>query len=135
MKEDIEIRVAKLTFAFILGSGVYSILEIIYRGYTHPSMVVTGGVCGAVIYAFANSKIKYLNAVLLSALFITAAELTAGLIVNRLMGLNVWDYSHYKINFLGQICPRFSLIWLILSFIAVPLCRYMDKKLFFINAD
>lgn len=131
MKDDIEIRVAKLTFGFVFGAGVYSILEIIYRGYTHPSMAVTGGICGAVIYALSISKIKYVKAAIISAFFITAAELTVGLIVNRLMGLNVWDYSHHKFNFMGQICPLFSLIWLVLSFFTIPLCRYMDKKLFF----
>ena len=123
MKDDIEIRVAKLTFGFVFGAGVYSILEIIYRGYTHPSMAVTGGICGAVIYALSISKIKYVKAAIISAFFITAAELTVGLIV--------WDYSHHKFNFMGQICPLFSLIWLVLSFFTIPLCRYMDKKLFF----
>ena len=135
MKKDIEIMVAKLTFAFIFGAGVYSILEIFYRGYTHPSMAITGGVCTMVIYTLAISKIGYVKSAVMSALFITSAELVVGLIVNRLMGLNVWDYSHHKFYFLGQICPAFFLIWLIISIFAIPLCRYMDKKFFFIKFD
>ncbi|MBE6543929.1 MAG: hypothetical protein E7675_05970 [Ruminococcaceae bacterium] len=133
MREDIEIRVAKLTFAFMFGAGVYSIIEILYRGYTHPSMTITGGICCVAVYCFAISKIGYLKSAVLSAVFITLSELCVGLLVNRILGLNVWDYSHHKFNIMGQICPLFSAIWLILSMISIPLCRYMDKKLFFYN--
>ena len=46
---------------------------------------------------------------------VTALELVTGLVVNRWLGLNVWDYSNLPMNFLGQICLPYFLLW-------VPLC-------------
>ena len=39
----------------------------------------------------------------LGTAFITAAELAVGLVVNRALGLQVWDYSREFGNVLGQI--------------------------------
>ena len=46
----------------------------------------------------------------LGTAFITAAELAVGLVVNRALGWQVWDYSREFGNVLGQICPLFSFL-------------------------
>ena len=50
---------------------------------------------------------------------ITAVELTAGLLVNR--GYRVWDYRHVPMNFMGQICLPYSLLWIPVSYGAIRL--------------
>ena len=47
---------------------------------------------------------------LIGAGIITLVELGAGLLVNR--NFRVWDYRDQWGNFLGQICPVFSLLWI-----------------------
>ena len=41
---------------------------------------------------------------------ITMVELTAGLLFNR--NYSVWDYRGHWGNYMGQICPLFSLLWI-----------------------
>lgn len=103
---------------FLIGASGYSLIEILWRGYTHPSMALLGGFCLIIIY-YVNLALKhkprFLKATSCAAL-ITLAELFAGLILNTAMHLNVWDYSAQPMNFMGQICPLFSLFWFMLSY-------------------
>ena len=50
---------------------------------------------------------------------ITAAEFVAGLIINVWLGMGVWDYSAMPGNVMGQICPQFIGLWLILSHVGI----------------
>ena len=43
---------------------------------------------------------------------ITGVELVMGLLLNRLMGFNIWDYSNVPLNLLGQVCLPYSFLWL-----------------------
>ena len=47
---------------------------------------------------------------------ITLVELFFGLVFNR--DYRVWDYRGLPGNFLGQICPRFFLLWVGLAWAA-----------------
>lgn len=49
------------------------------------------------------------------ALFMTGVELIAGIISYYGFHMRLWDYSNEWGNFKGLICPKFSLIWGILS--------------------
>ena len=64
------------------------------------------------------------------AMVITAVELAFGEVVNRAMGLGVWDYSELPLNFMGQICLPFSAIWLALSFPALLAARVLRTAMF-----
>ena len=70
-----------------------------------------------------------LNQCLLGAALITSAELIVGVTVNIILGWNVWDYSAERLNLLGQICPRFALLWLLLSMPGLWLCSRIRKML------
>ena len=58
---------------------------------------------------------------------ITMIELLAGLIFNR--DYRVWDYRHLPMNFHGQICLRFFLIWIPISLGAMELYKWLQKHL------
>lgn len=67
------------------------------------------------------------------ALIATAAELVTGCIVNIWLGWHVWDYSDMPGNLLGQICPQFALLWVLLAAVAIVLddlirWRFFDEE-------
>lgn len=105
---------------FVSGSVIYPLIEILFRGYTHFSMSILGGICLCAIY-FVHSALgkgKLLLKALLSSVLITQLEFICGIIVNHGLGLSVWDYSDRPFNLAGQICPLFSFFWFLLSLVA-----------------
>lgn len=101
----------------MLTGGIgYGLLEVLWRGYTHISMIVTGGVCLTAI-SLINRKLKrvpFLLRCLICTAFVITAEFFVGILVNRILHLCVWDYSASRFNLLGQICLEFSFIWFLL---------------------
>lgn len=88
-------------------------------------MFFAGGLCLALI-ALTDAltpKMRFFPKILLCGLIITAVEFIFGLLLNVILRLNVWDYRTEPYNFLGQICPSFSAIWVLVSALAVPLVR------------
>ncbi len=107
----------KIPLFFLAGSLLYPLIEILYRGYTHISMSILGGICLCAIYLvdLALGEGKILFKAFICSIIITQLEFICGVIVNLGMGLSVWDYSHLPLNLAGQICPLFSFFWLLLS--------------------
>ena len=58
---------------------------------------------------------------------VTAVELGAGLLVNR--DYRVWDYRAQPGNFLGQICPVFTALWIPVSAAAMGLYALTEAGL------
>ena len=114
-------KTGEMAYVFLFGCFLYSLIEIAARGHTHWSMTLTGGVCLAFIYHISTeSKMNLMKRCFTGSLFITAIEFAVGVLVNIIMGWNVWDYSHMPYNIKGQICLGFSGMWLILGQICLP---------------
>ena len=111
----------KKALEFLFGGIGYGLIELIWRGRTHWSMVLTGGICMLAICAvnecFAGKHLLLRACICAAA--ITLAEFCVGLAVNLALGLGVWDYSGMFGNVLGQICPLYSFLWFLLS---IPIC-------------
>ncbi len=110
---------------FVIGGLLYQLVEILWRGYTHPSMFLVGGLC-FVLLGLLNEvgpckKLPLPFHMVFAAGIVTAIELAAGLVVNVWLGLDVWDYSGLPGNFMGQVCVWFSLAWCLLSLPAMKL--------------
>lgn len=120
-------KLIKYAAIFIAGALGYGEIEILYRGRTHWSMLCAGGVCLALIY-LADKAVSaaFWKKCILGGALITTVEFVTGGIVNVLLGLNVWDYSGRAFDLMGQICPLFSLFWVILSAPALLICRLAD---------
>jgi len=103
--------------AFCLGGGSYVGLELLWRGRSHVSMFAAGGLSFLLVGRLSESRLPLPIRLLLGSGIITALELAIGLLVNR--RYTVWDYRELPGNFLGQICPRFSLLWIPLSWAAM----------------
>ena len=118
-------KFSKKTALFALGGGVYVGLEMLWRGRSHVSMFAAGGLCFLILGKMRRLPLPW--RLILGPLVITAVELAAGLLVNRDYG--VWDYRCQPGNFLGQICPAYSLLWLPLSLAATALYTGSEKLL------
>ncbi len=108
---------------FLIGGVVYGAIEILWRGFTHPTMFLAGGFSALLlsVVAIKMKKMHFLYRVIAGSLCITAIELVFGLIFNIALKMNIWDYSALKFNFLGQICVLFTVIWGFLCVAAIPL--------------
>ena len=124
-------KIFEFATVFLIGGAAYSILEIFWRGYTHWSMTITGGICFAVLYALHvyARRLPFLLRCLLGSITITAAEFAAGCIVNLWLHWSVWDYSNVPLNLMGQICPLYSLLWFGLCAISAPVCRRLGERI------
>ena len=111
------IRKTEYLCVFLTGGVIYGCLEMLWRGYTHWSMILAGGICLFVIH-FLNLRLSSMNFLIrcvIYSLVITAVEFSVGVVVNIMLGLDVWDYSSVPGNLLGQICPSFTMLWLVIS--------------------
>ena len=111
----------KTVLLFLIGGSGYVGLELLWRGRSHVSMFFAGGVCFLLLGKLNRTKprLPILLRGLMGALTITSVELLAGLLANR--DYRVWDYRRMPLNFLGQICLPFTLLWVPLSLIAMVL--------------
>jgi uncharacterized membrane protein len=58
---------------------------------------------------------------------ITMVELAAGLIFNR--DYSVWDYRDQPGNYMGQICPAFSVIWIAAAALVLLIYDPVEKTI------
>jgi hypothetical protein len=97
----------------LFGGIAYGLVEILWRGYTHPSMVLTGGICFAMICTinrrFSEKPLLVRGA--MGALGVTAVEFCVGMLVNQWLNMGVWDYSDQPVHLLGQICLLYTGFW------------------------
>lgn len=116
--------------AQLTGGFLYSLVEILFRGYTHVSMFWLGGLCFVCIGGIRRCFVHAVTAqkMLLCAGVITLFEFLCGVLVNLWLGLSVWDYSAMPCNVLGQICIPYTAAWSVLAVPAMALdalyCRY-----------
>ncbi len=110
---------------FTVGAVGYGALEVMWRGYTHYSMLLAGGLvlCGAYYINERHRVYSVFLRALTVTLLVLTVELIFGLVFNLILGLSVWDYSDKAFNFYGQICPLYAVFWLGISFL---LCLASD---------
>lgn len=120
---------------FIIGGRLYTWIEILWRGYTHWTMFLLGGLC-FVIMGLLNEhifpwKLSLVAQAVISAIVITVFEFITGCIVNLWLGWQVWDYSSLPFNVLGQICLYYFLLWIPLSMMGIILDDWL-RYLFYV---
>jgi uncharacterized membrane protein len=55
------------------------------------------------------------------AIIPTALEYATSLLLERIFGMKLWDYSKFRFNLKGRICLRFSMMWAALAVLHVGL--------------
>ena len=124
MKDSLKNFLLKDTFLFVVGGDIYILIEFGYRGYSHWTMFVLGGICFlclGYINRFLPWKTPLALQMLIGMVIITILELITGLAVNIYLGWHVWDYSNIPFNFIGQVCLPASVGWYFLSSVGIVL--------------
>ena len=116
---------------FAVGGVGYGLIEILWRGHTHPTMLLAGGLCFVMFSRIAESfaSAPLICKAVMCAAAVTCVELAFGLVFNVILGLGVWDYSDEPYNFMGQICPTFAAMWCALGAVFIPIAEAMNRRL------
>lgn len=111
--------------AFLAGAAAYPMMELAWRGRTHPAMALAGGASLAMLRSLSRmQKGRPLwQQALLGGLMITGVEYAFGLVFNRRH--QIWDYRRMPGNVRGQICLPFTLAWCGLSALALSGMRML----------
>lgn len=112
---------------FFVGAVGYPLMELLYRGRTHYSMAVAGGIAAALIGRIHRLSCSRIRKALLCGLGITITEAICGAIWNRRH--KIWDYRNMPLNWKGQICLPYTALWCLLSGgMLAALDKYSSKK-------
>lgn len=119
----------KRLLLFCIGGAGYVVLEWLWRGWSHGSMFLAGGSCFLLLGKLNSQRPKLSLPFrgLVGAGIITMVELLAGLLFNR--DYRVWDYRNLPMNYHGQICLRFFLLWIPLSLLGMGLYSALDRRI------
>lgn len=114
---------------FCIGGCAYLALELLIRGRTDSSMFVAGGLCFLLVGHLngVQPRLPRFPRAVVGALIITMVEFWIGLAVNQ--DYHVWDYRGEPGNFLGQICPRFTFLWIGVAWFAGWFYDFAEKRL------
>ena len=126
-------KIKKYEFLFFVGATIYVIIEKLYRGYSHWTMFLLGGIC-FIALGLINEVIPWdmplLFQMFIGGVIITVLELITGFVVNIWLGWNVWDYSELPFNLWGQISLFSSIGWVGLSLVGIVLDDFIRWKWF-----
>lgn len=117
----------------VISGIIYYGIEILWRGYSHWTMFIVGGIAGFLIGEINHCvpwSISIVGQMVLSTIIVTIIEFVAGCIINIWLGWNVWSYILLPYNLYGQICLLYVNLWFLLSFPVILLDDWIRWKLF-----
>lgn len=124
-------QVEKYLILFLIGALVYPFIEMLWRGYTHSTMAIVGGIGLCFVY-YADGQMRgragLLVRAILCGVIITVIEFVAGCVLNLWLGLGVWDYSSSPFNILGQVCLGYTVLWMTLCVPGLLLCGVLRDR-------
>ena len=116
---------------FLIGGLVYLVFELLWRGHTHWSMFVVGGIA-FILIGVINERFTYTVPLWkqygIAMLMITTIEFLAGCILNLWLEWCVWSYT--ILDILGQISLPSMIGWYFLSAAGIVLDDLIRWKLF-----
>lgn len=116
----------KLATLFTIGGISYYFMEIAWRGYSHFSMFLVGGLAFILIGAineYLSWDTLFWKQCLIATIIVLILEFISGCILNIWLGLDIWYYENLDI--LHQISLPFAFVWYGLSAIAIILDDYL----------
>ena len=107
-------KLSEYLFLWALGGTLYYSIELMFRGFSHWSMFLLGGIC-LLFFWLQGSKTEWSDPmwvqVIRCTIFVVSCEFITGIIVNKWLGWGVWDYSDEPFHLFGQICLPFAIIF------------------------
>lgn len=126
-------KLSEYLFFGALGGGLYYSFEMMFRGFSHWTMFVLGGLSLDFFFLQGNLiswEEPLWKQIFRGIIFVTALEFITGIIVNKWLQLAVWDYSQQPFNVMGQICLPFAVIFSGLCAIGIILCGYLGHWIY-----
>ena len=113
--ESIFFYILEYMTLFLMGGFIYYGIEILWRGHSHSSMFIVGGICliliGLINEIFPWDMLFWFQ-MIIGDIIVLTIEFISGCYLNIYLGLGVWDYSNLPFNLMGQICLPFALLFL-----------------------
>lgn len=107
-------KISEYLFLWAIGGTVYYSLEMCFRGFSHWTMFVLGGIC-LVFFTVQGQMLHWeepmWRQILRCTIFVVSAEFITGIIVNKWLHLAIWDYSTMPLQLFGQICLPFAILF------------------------
>lgn len=126
-------KTLKYCFLGAIGGAIYILLELLWRGYSHWTMFILGGIC-FIALGLINEILSWdtplIGQMVIGGAIITILEFVTGCIINLWLGWHVWDYSDMPCNLLGQISLLSSVGWIGLSLVGIVLDDFIRWKCF-----
>ena len=110
----LRLKIERTALFLFVGGISYGLLELLWRGRTHWTMLLLGGVCFLCIGTIRRKGFSLPLRSLLCALILR-------------LHWAVWDYSANRFQLLGQVCALYSFLWLLLSLPACALAKALDR--------
>lgn len=101
-------------FLFAMGGTAYLWVELAWRGTTHWTMFLAGGLCFCLLVRLETTRLPVAAGAALAAAGITLLELVVGQACLAVWGLRVWDYRAEWADLAGFICPKYTILWYLL---------------------
>jgi uncharacterized membrane protein len=125
------LRFTRFAAIFTGGGLVYGVVELLFRGRTHWTMTLAGGLCAVLLYLIAvRSREALWKKWIMGGAVITTVEFLTGILVNIVLGWHVWSYESSWLNLFGQICLLFSLCWVGLSIPGIWVMTVVGRRVF-----
>ena len=126
-------KIFKYLILFIVFGAIYFGIECIYKGHlTHWSMFVLAGGIGVLIGSIneiLDWELPFWCQCTVGMIIATLGEVITGVIVNIMLGLNVWHYNVLAF-FWGQCSVIFCGFWFLLSGVCIVLDDLLRWKWF-----
>lgn len=95
--------------SFVIGAAGYPLLELLVRRRSHPSMALAGGLSAMAFHRISRMKSCLAVKALAGGAAVTMIEGACGMLWNRRH--RIWDYRRMPLNWRGQVCLPYTLLW------------------------
>ena len=122
MVKRVSKRVSEVMFLMAAGGSLYYLIEIGFRGYSHWTMFMLGGL--ALTFCSFQGEVMHWSEplwlqIFRAVLFLTSLEFTTGIICNKWLKIGIWDYRDQSFQLWGQICLPFIVLFSGLLMLAI----------------
>lgn len=126
-------KISNYLFLWATGGCLYYSFEILFRGFSHWSMFLLGGIC-MVFCTWQGETLQWSDPLWIQTarctIFVTAMEFMTGIILNQWCGYQIWNYDDQPFQLFGQICLPFMILFSGLCCIAIILGGYLSFWLY-----
>lgn len=124
------------TILYIIMGAIYCLIEMIFRGHTHWTMFLLGGLCGVLIGLLNEKKFTWdtsiITMVIYAEMIVLPLEFITGVILHKILKIHppIWDYSDLPFNLWGQSSLLFAIMFIPIIILAILVDDYIRFILF-----